>query len=223
MVLGWVGVGPGLSCGEQGWVGCALHLQGSTAHRWLKRCQAGCVVSENSSCDPAVAQHPQSTCLLAAPALPPCLGLLQKKALDEGDAWLMGGGKKGKGKAKKGACFPALLPAVSCCACQLHHAMPFLLVRCYCRGAMLSCLLCHLSYHSFLPQCLLLAAHRILLRPAARAAEEKKAEKGPEKLAHSLDILEAFATLQLEVPLYKDKVAPLVPLVAAKKEHFLAK
>jgi len=55
------------------------------------------------------------------------------------------------------------------------------------------------------------------------AAEEKKAEKGPEKLAHSLDILEAFATLQLEVPLYKDKVAELVPLVAAKKEHFLAK
>ena len=51
-------------------------------------------------------------------------------------------------------------------------------------------------------------------------AEEKKAA-GPEKLSHSLDILEAFATLKLEVPITSDKVAPLLGEVAAKKDHYL--
>jgi hypothetical protein len=43
---------------------------------------------------------------------------------------------------------------------------------------------------------------------------------GPEKLVHSLDILEAFSLLSLEVPLTRDAVPPLVAQVAAKKEDY---
>ncbi|KAL4430001.1 hypothetical protein ABPG77_004371 [Micractinium sp. CCAP 211/92] len=79
---------------------------------------------------------------------------LQKKGIDEDDAWLLGGKKGGKGKAKA-----------------------------------------------------------------------KKEEKKPreEKLVHSLDILEAFATLSVEVPTTRDAMPALLADVAAKKEHFLAK
>ncbi|PRW50814.1 hypothetical protein C2E21_5439 [Chlorella sorokiniana] len=81
---------------------------------------------------------------------------MQKKSIDEEDAWLLGGGKgKGKGKGK-----------------------------------------------------------------AAKKTEEKKAG-GPEKLTHSLDILEAFATLKLEVPLFSDKCEALLAAVAEKKDYFL--
>jgi hypothetical protein len=58
-----------------------------------------------------------------------------------------------------------------------------------------------------------------LAHPAAATEERKVA--APEKLVHSLDILEAFGTLQLEVPLTSDKCPPLLEAVAAKKEEFL--
>lgn len=44
-----------------------------------------------------------------------------------------------------------------------------------------------------------------------------------EKLVHSLDILEAFAQLKLEVPLTKSRVPPLLDEVRGKKEYFLEK
>ena len=59
--------------------------------------------------------------------------------------------------------------------------------------------------------------------PRCAAAEEKKADKGPEKLSHSLDILEAFATLRLEVPLTAEAAAALAGAVAEKKEYFLTR
>jgi hypothetical protein len=53
------------------------------------------------------------------------------------------------------------------------------------------------------------------------AAEEKKVAAGPEKLTHSLDILDAFATLSLEVPLTTNKCGPLLEQVVAQKEAYL--
>ncbi len=38
---------------------------------------------------------------------------------------------------------------------------------------------------------------------------------------HSLDILEAFAQLKLEVPLTKSKVPPVLEEVRAKREYYL--
>lgn len=62
-------------------------------------------------------------------------------------------------------------------------------------------------------------------RAGCCAAEEGGARKaaagGDEKLSHSLDILEAFTTLKLEVPLSKSKVPGVLEAVKAKKEHFL--
>lgn len=57
--------------------------------------------------------------------------------------------------------------------------------------------------------------------PPRPAAEEKKPRE--ERLVHSLDILEAFATLAVEVPTTRDRMPGLLAVVAAKKEHFLAK
>lgn len=57
--------------------------------------------------------------------------------------------------------------------------------------------------------------------PGLLPAEEKKPRE--EKLVHSLDILEAFATLSVEVPTTRDAMPGLLADVAAKKEHFLAK
>lgn len=42
-----------------------------------------------------------------------------------------------------------------------------------------------------------------------------------QKLVHSLDILDAFALLKLEVPTTSSKVAPLLAVVADKKEYYL--
>lgn len=93
--------------------------------------------------------------------LPPSR-LLQKKADDASDAWLLGtGGKKGKGGKKGG------------------------------KGS----------------------------GGAAAAA----GPTGGERLTHSLDILEAFAVLALEVPTTGAKAAALVPEVESKKAAFLAK
>ena len=109
------------------------------------------------------------------------------------DAWLLGGGKgkgKGKGKAaKKGergrsaACGSSPAPGPTRTLCK--HAACRMLAAVVPSPA---------------------ATHRSLpLRPPAHplpacTAEEKKVA-GPEKLTHSLDILEAFATLKLEVGL----------------------
>ena len=57
---------------------------------------------------------------------------------------------------------------------------------------------------------------------AAAEGGDKKAA-APERLTHSLDILEAFGVLGLEVPTSVDRMAPLAAVVAAKKEHYLQK
>ena len=56
-----------------------------------------------------------------------------------------------------------------------------------------------------------------------RVGAGEAAPRAPEKLVHSIDILGAFATLGLSVPTTAAAAAPLVPLVEAKKQHFLAK
>ena len=66
----------------------------------------------------------------------------------------------------------------------------------------------------------------LLLLPAAPAAAAEGGDKkaaAPERLTHSLDILEAFGVLGLEVPTSADRMAPLAAVVAAKKEHYLQK
>jgi hypothetical protein len=147
--------------------------------------------------------------------LPACL---QKKEIDSEDTWLLGAKKGGKGKGKKGKCsvlggrcvgagmglwmaagrVPGPQGATPAAAAAAAAALPTARQP----RPLPSFISCSLA------RC-------------ACPAEEKKADKAPEKLSHSLDILEAFATLRLEVPLTAEAAGALVGTVAEKKDYFL--